>query len=217
MKPVLCAHIVSLSEADVIEDAILEWDCLRVVNLPVGVKSRCPCGVAITHEYHLENLYNGNRTIVGSTCIAYFTEMAPDLCKQAAELRKEHTHATCWRCKKEKPLRTGGKTLVGGGEKAFICARCSNSRGCPHWQADKNVYTWTFALVDRPAEFARVCRECACAEGARRCAGCRAAIIGTKWKKVCAACYWKAATKRLPSVDSTKPFRSSQVNAAGSG
>ena len=61
-------HLQHLSEEP---ECTEEWMFVESRPIEVGEHTICPCGqIDITNYFFLENKFNGNRTFVGSTCIA---------------------------------------------------------------------------------------------------------------------------------------------------
>ena len=64
----LLLHLQQLSEEPDCKD---EWMFVESRPIEVGEHNTCPCGQKdLTNYFFLENKINGNRTFVGSTCIA---------------------------------------------------------------------------------------------------------------------------------------------------
>ena len=65
----LLLHLQHLSEEKDCQD---EWTFVESRPIEEGEHHICPCGQNnIQHYFFLENKFNGNRTFVGSTCIAH--------------------------------------------------------------------------------------------------------------------------------------------------
>jgi len=66
----LFTPIIALSEAEEWKDAVLEW---RLVSIGYDQKGTfCICTHFIKEVCYIENVSNGNRTIVGNHCISQF-------------------------------------------------------------------------------------------------------------------------------------------------
>ncbi len=68
----LRAEILKLSVSDEWEDAVNEWEVVRVISKESFEGSRCLCGQEILKECHIRNVATGTRAIVGSSCVRRF-------------------------------------------------------------------------------------------------------------------------------------------------
>lgn len=86
----LKAHILDLSEADLFNDAKLEWKLDEVcVTQEFG---QCPCGVRIKEHCYLKNDRNGNTTWVGNVCVKRFMDIdASSLFKSLRRVRNNNS------------------------------------------------------------------------------------------------------------------------------
>ena len=69
----LVKQILKLSNSQIWGEAKLEW---QLVNLSLQEHSdHCICGHEIKEQCHIENIKNGNKTIVGNVCIFQFLNL----------------------------------------------------------------------------------------------------------------------------------------------
>ena len=65
----LITEIINLSNNKYWNDAKLEWSC---VDVDLNTEGICLCGHHLSNLYHIKNKLNGNKAIVGSSCVKKF-------------------------------------------------------------------------------------------------------------------------------------------------
>ena len=160
MKNRFRAVILSFSEADVFEDAMLEWDEIISPGELSRLEGSCICSHSIEDEYYLKNRLTGYTITVGSECINKFgtREQKQNINVKNRIIKYEGENAPCGSC---------GKHKVKSPNETIFCKSCN----------DEGVKEPTQFMID-------------CKGQSRKCDSCDEHIFGTMTIDTCHRCVY---------------------------
>lgn len=143
MRKKLIKHILSLSEAEVIEEAVKEW---RTTGIELD-RTDCPCGQRdIVQKCYIQNDRTGSETFIGNCCVKRFLGVDQEFAFKW--LRRKETNKKppipdeqlieyCW-----------DKGIITHWEAGFLC----DTQAIPIARRTPRQFAKTLEIIDKMAE-----------------------------------------------------------------